>query len=104
LISDVVVSGVEDEDYKPKVVYEYQIMSQKYTGERITFGGLPTTRMGAAKVVQQYPAGAQVTVYYDPGSPTQAVLEPGTGSGLWVGIIFSASLFIFGLLKILGLV
>ena len=90
--------------YKPKVVYEYQVMSQKYTGERITFGAMSTTRMGATKVVQQYPAGMQVTVFYDPETPNQAVLDPGTGSGLWIGIIFGVGLFIFGLLMLFGMI
>jgi len=35
------------------------------------------TRAGAQEEVARYPAGAEVTVYYDPDFPGTAVLQPG---------------------------
>jgi hypothetical protein len=60
----------------PVVHYTYQAMEQAYQADRI----MPGPSVGgswAHKVVQRYPAGAQVMVYYDPNNPSDAVLERG---------------------------
>lgn len=58
----------------PVVQYSYQVHGQMYEGSRIA-PGMEVGGTGAGKVVDRYPAGAQVMVFYDPANPSDAVLE-----------------------------
>jgi hypothetical protein len=60
--------------YYPVVHYTYQVRGQTFQGNRIA-PGMEVGGTGAGKVVARYPMGAQVPVYYDPQSPSDAVLE-----------------------------
>jgi hypothetical protein len=67
--------------YTPFVQYEYQVGNQTYRGNRIAFS---EERKGslkvASKVLEAFPVGNPVTVFYDPAKPRDAVLqrrEPG---------------------------
>lgn len=78
--------------YYPAVEYAYQVGEQSYLGKRLAFGGVMAykSEARAATVLQRYPAGAQVTVYYDPEKPADAVLERTAGGfkwGLAVGVV-----------------
>lgn len=52
--------------------YDFTVEGRDYTGERVSFGSVRGRR-----VVEEYPQGAEVTVYYDPANPGESVLEPG---------------------------
>ncbi|MEW6030954.1 MAG: DUF3592 domain-containing protein [Chloroflexota bacterium] len=58
----------------PVVQYSYQVNGQTYAGTKLA-PGPEVGGSGAPGVVARYPAGAQVTVYYDPQNPSDAVLE-----------------------------
>jgi hypothetical protein len=58
----------------PVVQYSYQVNGQIYQGSRIA-PGMQVGGSGAGKVVERYPAGAQVMVFYNPQDPSDAVLE-----------------------------
>jgi len=58
----------------PVVQYSYQIGGQLYQGSKIA-PGMEVGGTGAGKVVNRYPAGAQVMVFYNPQNPSEAVLE-----------------------------
>ena len=60
-------------DY-PVVQYSYQVNGQVYQSVRLA-PGPEVGGSGARKVVAKYPAGAQALVFYDPQSPSDAVLE-----------------------------
>lgn len=69
----------------PAIAYEYNVGGKRYKGERISLAeNLPESEIEAT--LARYPLGAQVTVYYDPANPQQAVLErdlpPDFGKGL----------------------
>lgn len=67
-----------DTIYYPRIHYRYSVFGQGYTAGRIVFGGLSGgDQSKAKKIVDQYPAGSPVTVYYDPGDPSVAVLNAG---------------------------
>ena len=82
----------------PIVQYSYQVMGQAHQGNKI----MPGPESGgswAHKVVERYPAGAQVMVYYDPQNPSDALLErnmPGYITWLWVALIVT-DLFLCGI-------
>ena len=81
-------NGDSTADY-PVVHYSYQSMGQTLQGKKI-MPGPEAGGGGAKKVVARYPVGAQVTVYYDPNNPRDAVLErgtPGHVKWLWITIV-----------------
>lgn len=104
-IGTVLISTVQAEhnsdgeySYYPVVQYTYQVMGQTHQGNRI-MPGLVVGGSGANKVVARYPMGAQVTVYYDPDKPSDAVLErgmPGHIKWLWAALV-CIDLFLCGL-------
>jgi hypothetical protein len=58
----------------PVVQYSYQIKGQRYQSTKLA-PGMEVGGTGAGKVVERYPAGAQVMVFYNPQNPSEAVLE-----------------------------
>ena len=72
--------------YYPVVRYSYQVGGQIFQGSRIA-PGMEVGGSGAGKVSARYPMGAQVPVYYDPQSPSDAVLEKKAPAQFWVWFI-----------------
>lgn len=58
---------------QPLVLYAYQVDGQVFQGNRVRLSGSATS---ASATVARYPAGAAVTVYYDPANPAVSALEP----------------------------
>jgi hypothetical protein len=80
--------------YSPRVVYTYSIAGQQYTSDQVVVGARrwhPSRARAEAKLA--YQTGQQVTVYYNPNKPDQAVLEAGATRGAWgmlaIGIVFT---------------
>jgi hypothetical protein len=73
-----------DDGIRLSVIYAYTVNGAGYSSSRIQFG-TPTTyirRSSADAAVSQYPVGSQVTVYYDPENPAEAVLDRTSPGGL----------------------
>ena len=78
--------------YYPEVRYTYQVLGAEYGGDKISFGGsVGGSRNKADEIVAQYPVGKNLTVYYDPNNPEDAVIERKMGSKgfLIIGIVFT---------------
>ena len=75
---------------------------RSYHGERVFFGdGLALRFAGPGKRrLAAYPAGARVSVAYDPRHPRVAVLEPGSNVAAYLVCAVAAAV---GLLGIIGL-
>jgi hypothetical protein len=58
----------------PVVQYSYLIGGQGFQSTKLA-PGPEVGGTGAGKVVERYPAGAQVMVFYNPQNPSEAVLE-----------------------------
>ncbi len=63
--------------YLPKVTYEYSAEGRSYTGNRISFCEYMRFYRACQKVIDQYPAGKSITVYYEPGNPRYSVIQNG---------------------------
>ncbi len=64
--------------YRGVVQYRYQVRSAEYSGSRLSFGrDHLAVRDAWQKVIDAYPVGKTVDVYYDPKDPGFAILEPG---------------------------
>ena len=89
-------SRASDDGYTnyPVVRYSYQVGGQAHKGSRIA-PGPEVGGTGANKVIERYATGAEVTVFYNPGNPADAVLEKQAPSMklFWVLlIVFDAAL------------
>jgi hypothetical protein len=92
---------IESEDdgamyYHPEIKYQYEVggrsfsSSQYALGSKITWGGQGRDRRKADTLVQRYPTGQRVQVYYNPRNPEDAVLEirsANTGTLVGVGLV-----------------
>lgn len=82
----------------PVVVYQYRVGGMSYEGRKIT-PGLEWGGTGAEKVAARYPTGSQVTVYYNPANPAEALLDrkpPSAMIWLWVTLVL-VNIFLCGL-------
>ena len=85
--------GDVDYSYAPAIEYTYQVGGQEYSGHNITFGfrKSSSSHAKAEAALARFPIGGQVTVYYDPNNPGEAVLERKAGGStlsLVLGIVF----------------
>ena len=70
----------------PEVSYSFEVNGKVYKGKHISAGG----EMGgvtAQGVLDRYPVGSQVTVFYDPHNPKKAVLEKKSVNLKWLWAI-----------------
>ncbi len=74
--------------YSVDLVYNYAASGQILTGERYEFlGGSSSGYAGKAKVVAQFPRGMHTICYVNPLDPSDAVIERGFTSDLWLGLL-----------------
>ena len=74
----VLESRVDDahlEFMKPVLRYQYTVDGRRYVGFRVAFSGYGVSRQAMARLIEPYPAGRPVRVYYDPARPASAVLD-----------------------------
>ena len=71
-------SGSSGGTYHAKVRYEFTAGAQTHSGKRVAFGDYGSSDPSHAQgIINQYPVGKAVTVYYLAGDPDVCVLEPG---------------------------
>ena len=70
--------------------YEYWVGKQRYLASQYRNGGNGTPFLEVAEsAAKRYPVGRSVSVYYDPGDPQIALLEPGLWWGNFVAPVFA---------------
>jgi len=81
----------ETVSYRPVVSYRYAVGGVEHIGSRIAFGPASYTKGSAETIAEMYPAGASVSVFYNPEKPEDAVLERKAGGSTLLtigGIVF----------------
>lgn len=73
--SRVEVRGGDHTSVTPMIRYEYTVNGHPYQSTRFRVGLLVLKGSEAYEIVDRYPEGASVTVYYDPSNPAEASLE-----------------------------
>ncbi len=89
--------------YYPHVVYAYSAGGESYMSDQVAIGtprGYGSMTEAESRLV--YQADKPVTVYYDPKSPADAVLEPGATGGVWGTFFIAAGLLGVGLLVLIS--
>ena len=96
IITEANIKTKEDEEYGttyiPIVRYTYDVDGMGYEGKRIAFGSDMAfgIRKKAVEYLAAYPVDAEVSVYYNPEKPNEAVLQQvaqRTAVGIVIGII-----------------
>jgi hypothetical protein len=80
------------------VTYAYTVGGAPLQGNQVSIG---VTGGNARAIVQKYPAGTDVQVFYDPSKSSSAVLEPG-GSGLKALLVVAVVVILGGM--VIGLI
>ncbi|MBN1581564.1 MAG: DUF3592 domain-containing protein [Anaerolineae bacterium] len=76
--SRVEVMGGERTTVRPRIVYKYTVDGQQYQGDQIRAGDKfwsVRRSQDAYKLIDHYPVGATVVVYYNPVDPAESALE-----------------------------
>ncbi|MEO7558130.1 MAG: DUF3592 domain-containing protein [Gammaproteobacteria bacterium] len=89
------------DDLLPHILYRYTVAGQTYRRELEFPGGISPVPEFAASYAGKFPAGAKVQVYYDPGQPGRATLEPGPGRGDWMIFALGLAATVFGVSALL---
>jgi len=86
--------------YEPRVFYQYRVGSRVYQndGIRKKMKGLSSSYSWANGIVNKYPAGKKVYVYFNPSDPQDSVLEKGIYFEQFFKLIFGLSFLLFGTL------
>ncbi len=80
--------------FSPMVRYRYTCAGRSFSGFRVTFNPVNYTREKAEQVANQYTPGSQISIYYDPLHPEEAVLERSIHN---YNIILTTGLVLFAL-------
>ncbi len=96
---------VGERAFGPAVTYEYAVGDSQYTAtsnlRAPMFGGKRKKFEVARKLVEEYPIGKRVTVYYSPANPSKARLFTGAGWDVYAKLGLGVTLFALGLFGLL---
>jgi len=84
--------------YSAKITYSYQVAGVSYTGGKVAIGQMSASSAYAHGILNRYPVGKKVSVYYSPGDPSDAVLETGIHGGMWICFGVGTAFTLFGIL------
>ncbi len=64
--------------YHAGILYEFTVEGTTFNGNRVAYGDYGASNPShARRIVNRYPEGKDVTVYYMSGNPEECLLEPG---------------------------
>lgn len=76
--------------YEPAVSYRYEVDGNTHSSGRMGFfsqNSRYVSRAKAEQILARYPVGAEVTIYYNPAKPEEAVIDNSPkGSGLFIAV------------------
>lgn len=83
--------------------YAYSVGARRYVGHQVGIvrQGRSTLDAAAQEIVEKYPPGADVTVYYDPKHPATAVLEPRNMQGVMSSTVFTVAWAYFAVIVLI---
>lgn len=92
--------------YAAEINYEFAVENKSYIGNKISLssGNSKTSSLREVKKdLQEYPIGKEVTVYYDPELPNNAVLKTGADTFTYIIKYIPYVFGFFGILMVLQL-
>ncbi|MFZ3360062.1 MAG: DUF3592 domain-containing protein [Xanthobacteraceae bacterium] len=88
--------------YRAALQYGYRVRGKDYQSSRVFWGGNEGREKHMASVVETYPAGCKVRVYYDPKNPADAVLDPIQNTGSRTAVLYGMAMMTLGLFSLTG--
>lgn len=84
--------------YHAEILYEFSVNETTYNGNRVAFGDYGSSNPAhARRIVNAYPQGKRVAVYFMPDDPETCLLEPGIKMQSWFLAGFGLIFLIVGL-------
>nr|WP_255416864.1 DUF3592 domain-containing protein [Polaromonas sp. SP1] len=95
-------SDRQDDCYEPIATYSYKVQGRHFTGQNVRASDSCLSRSESEQFQAAFKKGDTVAVYYDPGYPSEAVLEPGKLSfNDWIqgiaGLVITVSALLMGI-------
>lgn len=82
-----------------QILYAFSVDGKSFTGNWVSYGGNSSRHPSDVyRVVNRYPKGKEVIVYYMPDNPKLCVLEPGVQTGAYIIPGFGLFFFVLGIL------
>ncbi len=88
--------------YRAALQYSYRVGGKDYQSSRVFWGGNEGRQKHMASVVETYPAGGKVRVFYDPENPAEAVLDPIQHTGSRQVALYALAMITLGLFTVTG--
>jgi hypothetical protein len=88
--------------YRAALHYSYRVAGKEYRSTRVFWGGNEGREKQMLSVVETYPAGGKVRVYYDPRNPAEAVLDPIQNTGSRQVVLYALAMMTLGLFAFTG--
>jgi len=96
--------GKSSTTYHAKILYKFSVAGTAFNGNRIAYGDYGSSSSSHAKqLVNHYPQGKSVTVYYMPKNPEECLLEPGLKLQSWFLPGFGLISFFAGIMMVIFL-
>jgi hypothetical protein len=83
--------------YRAAIQYRYRVDRKDYQSDRIFWGGNEGRRRHMESVVSAYPAGASMSIRYDPQNPAEAVIDPTQHTGSKATVVYAMAMITIGL-------
>ena len=91
--------------YGATIQYKYTVDGQEFVGDRRTFSNVRTSSVrNTEKILERYPLGSSVDVFYDPDDPSSSVLETGVGAATYILLLVPIGFLVLGIAGVLGLI
>ncbi|HUT01058.1 MAG TPA: DUF3592 domain-containing protein [Phycisphaerae bacterium] len=99
LASRVLTSDSDDRvSYRPKITYRYEVAGREYTSRRFSYDTTYSSdRTWTDRMLREHPPGRKVTVHYDPGNPSDAILHLQVPPMAWFNLVFLQPFLLVGI-------
>ncbi len=89
--------------YAPEITYKFMAAGKEYTGRKFRALGFSSQKESEIReLIARYPAGRQITVYYNPVKNDEAVIEKAPAPSKLL-LVFGGGLVLIGLLIVFAL-
>jgi hypothetical protein len=84
--------------YSAHIAYAYAVNGQNHNANRVAWGGRASSGnvREAEAMIARYPVGSAVKVYYNPGKPGEAVLDPASKGGVRLLLFVAVAFVVIG--------
>ncbi len=82
--------------YYPVIKYRYKVKNKEFISDRLFLTDLASDYQTIKKLVNKYPIGKKVKVFYNPFNPKEAVLKRNFHTGMFIqSLVFFSMLSVF---------